>query len=81
VSSGFTADSPRWFNISAPYVAVQWRRRHFFSFKLFSTFNKVSTEGHFWGVGLLQINRRHLFWLGDQGRGVRLLAFFLGQTE
>lgn len=66
-----------WFNISAPY----WR-----GFRLWNCFNRVTAkDGHWWGVGLLQIRNRHLLFVGrlpNGRRGISLYvrAFFLGRT-
>lgn len=50
----------RWFNLSAPMWIVFAGKRNF-NLCLFSLFNRVSTDGHYWGISLLQIGHRHLF--------------------
>ncbi len=62
----------RWFNISAPALALYcpWGHVHL---RLWELFNRHSTDGHFWGVGLLQINRRFLF--GHFFSGTSILFF------
>jgi hypothetical protein len=63
--------NPRFFNLSTPW----WRigRHHV---RLLQVFNRDTTVGHFWGIGVLQIGHRHLLYVGWQG--VRVL--FLGRT-
>lgn len=56
-----------WFNVSFGKVG---------SFKLFNLFNRVSTDGHWWGFGVFQYRRRHLFFIGTAGVSV----LFIGQT-
>lgn len=62
-----------WFNLSAPWIAksMDWRIR------LWNLHNRVTADGdHWWGFGLLQIGKRHLFYVGDGG----VRALFIGQT-
>jgi hypothetical protein len=66
-----------WFNISTPHLVV----RGVF-LKLFNCFNRRSTDGHFWGLGFLQVGHRHLFYVGHSGvsigfLGTTLAALFL----
>lgn len=62
----------RWFNISAPPVKI--RRQYV---RLWNLFNRHTNDGeHWWGVGVLSINRRHLFFVGYCG--VRVC--FIGKT-
>jgi hypothetical protein len=51
-----------WFNIS--YGPCRVGR---FLFWPWVAFNRRSTDGHWWGVGLLQVNDRHLLYLGHTG--------------
>lgn len=59
----------RWFNISAPYWLIGPVR-----LRLWNLFNRRAQDGHYWGLGLLQINGRHLLYIGHSGVGL----FFLG---
>lgn len=72
-----------WFNVSAPMWIVGWFRGHQVTLRLWNLFNRVSSEGHSWGVGLLQVGRRHLFYIGKRGfiGRVRVLCGFIGRTE
>ncbi len=55
--------TPDWFNLSAPMVKVGQRY-----VRLWNLFNRRSTDGHWWGVGLVQIGTRHLAFVGrEQG--------------
>lgn len=63
----------RWFNVGAPLIRVGGR-----TVRLWNLFNRHTNEGdHWWGVGLLQVNRRHLFFVGHCGISV----LFAGQTQ
>jgi hypothetical protein len=53
-------DDSTWFSLSGPIVMLYTPWGSLF-LRLWNAFNKVSTEGHYWGVGLLQIGHRHLF--------------------
>ena len=57
-----------WFNASAPMwlMPVKWRR-WVSSVRLWNLHNRRSSEGWWWGIGVLQIGRRHLLYLGDRG--------------
>ena len=70
----------RWFNVSSPHWLLpvgwfSWR-----TVRLWNLFNRVSTQGHWWGFGLLQLGRRHLLFVGDGGldggEGVRVCLGF-----
>jgi hypothetical protein len=57
--------NPRWFNVSAPYWRVTLPGRDDRTgVRLWNLFRRVSTDGHWWGVGLLQVGQRHLFLIG-----------------
>lgn len=65
----------RWFNLSAP----RWTVRvlgHRVSVRLWNVFNRVSTEGHWWGVGVIQIGRRHLMYIDSAG----VYVLWIGET-
>ena len=51
----------QWFNISAP----MWRLPRGSHLRFWNAFNRHSTGGHWWGLGLLQLGRRHLFYVGN----------------
>lgn len=53
----------RWFNISSPFLTARWRRGHLF-LRLWNLYNRRAVQGHFWGFGILQINSRHLLYIG-----------------
>ena len=63
--------SMRWFNWDAPRLSILGRNVWFWVL-----FNRHSTEGHWWGVGILQVGRRHLLFVGHCG----IRALFIGQT-
>lgn len=48
----------KWFNAS-----VQFRIGKT-PIKPYNLFNRRSSDGHFWGIGLLQIGARHLAYIG-----------------
>jgi len=48
-----------WCNVSAKPLHVRGR-----IVRLWNLYHRRSTEGHWWGVGILQIDRRHLFFVG-----------------
>lgn len=60
-----------WFNLSAPVWHLAGRR-----VRLWNLFNRNATDYHWWGVGLLQINGRHLLYLSSGG----FYAFFIGEA-
>jgi len=61
----------QWFNLSTP----RWRIGRT-GVRLFQVFNRVSTDGHWWGIGLLQVGKRHLLFIGSCG----VRALFIGET-
>lgn len=68
-----------WFNLSAPWLRFGRRGGPLArpGIRLWNLFNRVTNTGdHFWGIGLLQINSRHLLFVGDDG--VRVV--FLGRS-
>lgn len=71
----------RWLNVSTPLWLVG---RKGIPIRLFQAFNRVSTEGHWWGVGVLQCGNRHLLLVaGSHGaEGARgIYPFFLRRTQ
>lgn len=47
-------------------------------FKLFNLFRRITNEGeHWWGFGVCQYGKRHLFYFGHSGISV----FWIGQTK
>lgn len=50
---------PDWFNASPRFVKVRG-----VNVRLWNLFNRNFVEGHWWGVGVLQIGSRHLFYVG-----------------
>lgn len=54
----------RWFNLSPDFIHWQLLSKRMPLIKWWNLFNKHSTWGHFWGIGLLQIGGRHLLYVG-----------------
>jgi hypothetical protein len=76
--AGVVMPDLRWFNWSAPGIPIRRGKRGIIGYVwLWNLFNRVSTDGHFWGVGVLQIQNRHLFFIGDQGISI----LFIGRTS
>jgi len=48
-----------WFNVGAKPLTVRGN-----TVVLWEMFKRRSTDGHWWGVGLLHVNRRSLFFVG-----------------
>lgn len=48
-----------WFNVSAKPQTIKGH-----TIRLWNFFKRRSTAGHWWGVGLLQIGTRSLFFVG-----------------
>ncbi len=56
-----TWDGPRWFNVDGPLLALYcpWFS---LSMRPWAAFNRRCADGsHYWGFGLLQVNKRFLF--------------------
>jgi hypothetical protein len=65
-----------WFNISAPYWVFHVGNRRV-SMRLWNLFNRVTSDGqHWWGFGVLQIGKRHLFYIGYNS----VSMLFVGQS-
>jgi hypothetical protein len=63
----------RWFNASSPALLVGN-----VYLRAWNVFNRVCADGnHYWGIGVLQIQRRHLFYIGDSAVSV----LFMGQSK
>ena len=78
----------RWFNISSPMwlPPVKYRLPNCWwcptSIRLWNLFNRHAITGeHWWGFGIFQLGRKHLFWIGNQGSGFKIKIFFFGETE
>lgn len=70
-------DGWSWFNLGGPTFMIKRTSHSRPIFVWFwNAFNRVTTEGHYWGFGILQIGNRHLFFVGNTG----IRAFFLGRT-
>lgn len=64
--------SYRWFNLHRGFIHIFGLR-----VKLFNAFNRVCESGaHYWGFGILQINRHHLFFVGYTDY-LRVRLFFM----
>lgn len=62
-----------WFNLGCPKIKVFGR-----NVWLWNCFNRKTSDGdHWWGVGLLQVGSRHLFFVGHCGVSV----LFVGKTS
>lgn len=69
--------SPRWFSFSTNAHLRYFGKKHLY-FKLFNFFNRHTADGdHWWGLGFLQLNKRHLFYVGHSGVSV----LFIGKTK
>lgn len=64
-----------WFNLGGPCFIVR-KPRTFFVWP-WVLFNRVSTEAHWWGLGVLQVGKRALFYVGDGG----VSFLFFGETS
>lgn len=63
----------RWFNVSSP-VMRPWRQY----VRLWNCFNRHTATGeHYWGFGVLQFNKRHLFYVGFEGVSI----LFIGESS
>ena len=61
-----------WFNLSGKVFKMFGKYC-----KLWNLFNRNSTIGHHWGIGVLQIGHRHLFFVGTAGVSI----VFFGRTR
>ena len=52
-----------WFNFNPKFQGKVFGK----NFKWFNCFRRKTTEGLFWGIGLLQIGNRHLLYIGQSG--------------
>lgn len=68
----------RWFNLSGPtFIIRRYPARPIFIWP-WGCFNRHAADGdHWWGVGIVQIGNRHLFYVGHSGVSI----FFIGRTE
>jgi hypothetical protein len=58
----------KWFNISSPMWVHVFGIRWPYTIRLWNLFNRYPSTGeHWWGVGILQLGQRHLFYIGDGG--------------
>ena len=63
-----------WFNANAGFRKSKIFGQHW---KFFNLFRRVNANMNIWGVGLLQIGNRHLFYIGSNAFSI----FFLGKTK
>ena len=54
----------RWFNVGAPTWRPTLPGRGRQTVKLWNLWRRYSADGRWWGVGLLQVGRRHLLYVG-----------------
>jgi hypothetical protein len=79
--------APTWFNLSSPHWMIPApHRAGKMTIRLWNLHRRHSkNDGRWWGVGVLQIGRRHLAYIGrvDDREGSRwqFCLFFLGQTR
>lgn len=67
-------DGWRWFNVSGPCFKIGRRARLVW---LWNAFNRHTADGaHWWGIGVLQVGNRHLFYVGHNGVSIA----FIGRT-
>ncbi len=67
----------RWFNLSGPSFKIGLPNNRVNFLWLWNAFNRHTAEGdHWWGVGVLQIGHRHLFFVGFCGISIA----FIGKT-
>lgn len=65
----------RWFNISGPCFIVRLPHARVTFIHVWTLFNRHTADGeHWWGVGVLQVGKRHLFYIGHSG----VSALFFG---
>jgi hypothetical protein len=64
----------KWFNISSQ--SYMWRGSFLKLINLFNRENPDNSDDHWWGFGLLQVNQRHLFYIGHSGISI----FWIGKT-
>ena len=62
-----------WFNVSPGFFKIGKSR----NIKLWNLHVRDSTDGFWWGVGILQYGNRHLLFVGSAGVSV----FFIGKTR
>jgi hypothetical protein len=79
----FNASSPFWYTPAGPYS--RYRR---WGVRLWNVFNRVSTQGHYWGIGVLQVSipyvgwgNRHLFYVGRDDERIVWSVLFIGRTS
>jgi hypothetical protein len=65
----------RWFNWSSPMIGLGQSGRRAYV-RLWNLFNRCSADGHWWGLGILQIGNRHLFCVAHSGVSI----LFIGKT-
>lgn len=56
-----------WFNLNPKFNGKLFGR---YLFKWFNCFRRVSVGGTYWGIGILQVENRHLFYIGFNGMSV-----------
>lgn len=65
--SGPDWSTPRWFNIGSGAWKIRRGRDLIAHVWLWDCFNRRCADGdHYWGVGLLNINGRHLLYIGHE---------------
>lgn len=69
-----TYEGLTWFNLSSPYIS---KHKRGLWVRPWNAFNRVTADGdHFWGFGILQVGKRHLFCIGTSGVSI----LFIGKT-
>jgi len=66
-----------WFNVGAPIWVIRFKSKRIYV-RLWNLFNRVESGGqHWWGFGVLQINNRHLFYIGYNSVSIA----FIGRSK
>ncbi len=52
-----------WFNLNPDFKRKVFGK----NFKWFNCFRRVSNDGTYWGIGIIQIGKRHLLYIGYTG--------------
>lgn len=60
----------QWFNLNPGFKRTIFGA----NFKWFNCFNRVNSIFHTWGFGIIQIGRRHLFYVGSNGVSILFIG-------
>ncbi len=59
-----------WFNLNPNFQGKIFGQ----NFKWFNCFHRKSTDGLYWGFGIFQIGKRHLFYVGFTGVSILFIG-------